>query len=105
MHWDLHTGNLLELDGQLRAVVDNDFVTVGDGAFDLVTLVVAALSMPCEDGVRDRLVDVAFADLTDARRAAYVGHLVLRCADWDARKGRVDDIERWMVLGDRLMPD
>jgi len=27
------------------------------------------------------------------------------CADWDARKGRYDDIEQWLVVGDRLMPD
>jgi len=105
VHWDFHTGNLLEVDGRLGAVVDNDFVTVGDGAFDLVTLAVAALTMPCDDGVRDRVVDVALADLGDARRAAYVAHLVLRCADWDARKGRYDDIEQWLVVGDRLMPD
>jgi hypothetical protein len=104
VHWDFHTGNLLEHDGRLGAVVDNDFVTVGDGAFDLVTLAVAALTMPCDAGVRDRVVNAGLADLGDARRAAYVAHLVLRCADWDARKGRFDDIDQWLVVGDRLMP-
>ena len=30
VHWDWHPGNLLEVDGELTAVIDNDFVTTGD---------------------------------------------------------------------------
>jgi hypothetical protein len=69
-----------------------------------MTLYVAALTMPCDDGVRERLRAAALTDLTDARRAAYVGHLVLRCADWAVRKDRVEEIPVWMDMGDRLLP-
>ena len=63
IHWDLHEGNLLQLDGRLAAVVDNDFVTTGDAAFDLVTLAVAATDRSADDSVRDRLFAAAFDDL------------------------------------------
>ena len=104
IHWDLHTGNLLQLDGRLAAVVDNDFVTTGDAAFDLVTLAVNATELPCEDGVRDRMYDVAFADLDEVRREAYVGHLMIRVLDWAIRKQRVGEIDAWLGWADRLLP-
>ena len=37
------------------AVIDNDFVTVGDAAFDLVTLALTSLVTPSEPGVVTRL--------------------------------------------------
>ena len=46
VHWDFHPGNLLAVDGELTAVIDNDFVTVGDAAFDLVALAVTSLVTP-----------------------------------------------------------
>ena len=68
VHWDLHPGNLLQVDGRLCAVVDNDFAAVGDGRFDLVTLVIAGCMTPCDAGVRDRLAAAAFDDLDPVRR-------------------------------------
>jgi len=85
VHWDWHQGNLLEVDGDLTAVIDNDFVTTGDAAFDLVTLAVAGLNMACEDGVRDRIDAVAFDGLSQQRRQAYEAHLLLRLIDWSIR--------------------
>ena len=52
VHWDLHPGNLLQVDGRLAAVVDCDFAKVGDGAFDLVALAVSSLAAEAEPGVR-----------------------------------------------------
>jgi hypothetical protein len=104
VHWDLHPGNLLQLDGRLSAVIDNDFVTTGDAAFDLVTLVVASFECPCDDGVRDRLSAAAFDGIDRVRREAYVGHLLVRVLDWAIRRGRVEEVDVWLGAADRLLP-
>ena len=70
LHRDWHPGNILECDGHLSAVVDNDFVTTGDARFDLVTLAVASLATPCAPETSDRLMDAAFDPLTDRQRDA-----------------------------------
>ena len=103
VHWDLHPGNVLTEHGALRAIVDNDFVTVGDAAFDLVTLALAADEIPADDGVRERLFAAAFDGLAAPRRNAYVGHIVVRCLDWAIRKGRVDEVDLWLTQADRLL--
>jgi len=103
VHWDFHLGNLLQTDGRLAAVVDNDFVAVGDGRFDLVTLAISAREVPCDDGVRERLDAAAFDGLDPARRDAYVAHLVLRILDWAIRKGRVDEVDHRLVQADELL--
>jgi hypothetical protein len=104
VHWDWHPGNILECDGSLSAVIDNDFVTTGDARFDLVTLAVASLTMPCAPGTRDRLMDAAFVALTDRQRDAYVGHLLIRVLDWPIRSHRTDEIEFWLARVDYLLP-
>ena len=96
VHWDWHPGNLLEVDGQLSAVIDNDFVTTGDSAFDLVTVAIVSLNTVCEDGVRDRIDTFAFDGLSQQRRQAYEAHLLLRLIDWAIRAQRPDDIEFWV---------
>ena len=103
VHWDLHPGNLLQVDGRLSAVVDNDFVTVGDGRFDLVTLAIAGHELPCDDGVRERLAAAAFDGLDADRREAYVAHLLLRILDWAIRKDRADEVEFWLDRSDALL--
>ena len=52
VHWDLHPGNLLVDGGDLSAVVDTDFVIVGDAHFDLVMLALTSLNVECDSGVR-----------------------------------------------------
>jgi hypothetical protein len=103
VHWDLHCGNLLEVDGQLTAVIDNDFVTVGDAAFDLVCIAMSAVDTPCDPGVEDRLVAAAFGDLDPLRRNAYAGHLVIRILDWAIRKHRPDEVELWLAQAGRFV--
>jgi Ser/Thr protein kinase RdoA (MazF antagonist) len=104
VHWDLHPGNLLQLDGRLAAVIDNDFVSTGDAAFDLVTLVVATFECRCDDGVRDRLSAAAFDGLDAVRREAYVAHLLVRVLDWAIRKGRFEEVDLWLDAAQRLLP-
>jgi hypothetical protein len=97
VHWDLHPGNLLHHHGTLSAVVDTDFAQVGDAAFDLVSLALASLALPCDPGVRSRLFAAAFDDLSDVRRQAYLGHLFIRFLDWPIRRGRDDEVEFWLA--------
>jgi aminoglycoside phosphotransferase (APT) family kinase protein len=104
VHWDLHLGNVLQRDGQLSAIVDNDFVKVGDAAFDLVTLWISSLTVRCEPGVRDRLFERAVEPLGEARRRAYLAHLLLRCIDWPIRRGRPAEVEFWLGQANRLLP-
>jgi hypothetical protein len=102
VHWDFHPGNLLEVDGHVSAVIDTDFVTTGDAAFDLTTLAVSSLVTDCEAGVRRRLLDLGVRALDEPKRAAYVGHLLLRYLDWSIRKARVEGVEFWLDTADRL---
>jgi hypothetical protein len=104
VHWDFHCGNVLQVDGRLSAVVDNDFVTVGDGRFDLVALAMSSREMPCDDGVRERLDAAAFDGLEPLRRDAYVAHFLLRILDWAIRKDRVEEVDEWLDRAGTLFP-
>lgn len=103
VHWDLHPGNTLTVDGELSAVIDLDFAKVGDADFDLVTLAVASLATGADAGVRSRLFAAAFDELDDARRGAYVGHLLIRFIDWPIRRARPQEVELWLAHADRLL--
>lgn len=103
IHWDLHPGNLIERDGRLVAVIDLDFVKVGDGRFDLATLALSALAPGQEPSVRDRLVEVGIDELDDGPRQAYVGHLLLRFLDWAVRRNRTAEIDFWLGHADVLL--
>ena len=96
VHWDLHAGNLLVGNGSLAAVIDTDFAVVGDAQFDLVTLAVSSVALPCARGVRARLFAAGAADLDDRPTQAYLAHLILRVIDWPIRRGRLDEVERWL---------
>ena len=104
VHWDLHSGNLLQIDDRLVGIVDTDFVKIGDADFDLATLAVSACAVACEPGVREKLFELAIKPLDDARRHAYIGHLLLRFLDWPIRYRRTDEVEFWLRQGDRLLP-
>jgi hypothetical protein len=103
VHWDLHPGNLLQNGGSLSAIVDTDFAKVGDAAFDLVTLALTSLTLPCESGVRSRLFAAAFADLDDRKRLAYTSHLFVRFLDWPIRRGSTEEIEFWLSHVDQML--
>ncbi len=101
VHWDLHTGNLLQQDGELSAVVDTDFCVVGDAAFDLVTLALSSGTLPCPSDVRRDLFRLALDPLPPVRRTAYLGHLFIRVLDWPIRRGRVGEVEHWLSQVER----
>ena len=103
VHGDLHEGNLLQVDGRLSAVVDLDYTRRGDAVFDLTMLAVTSLGVPVERGVRSRLFEAGVHSLSEPRRLAYVGNLLLRCLDWPIRKGRTDEIEFWLARADDLL--
>jgi hypothetical protein len=103
VHHDLHPGNLLVHRGRLTAVIDNDYVTTGDATFDLTVLALTALAVPCEAGVRDRLLALGVDALDEPRRLAYVGHLLVRILDWAIRLDETDEIEVYLAGADRLL--
>ena len=103
VHWDLHSGNLLISDGSLAAVVDTDFSVVGDASFDLVTLALTSLTIPCESGVRTRLSASAFDNLDDLRTQAYLAHLFIRIINWPIRRRQFDEVEFWLARADELL--
>lgn len=103
VHWDLHPGNLLQVQGVLTAVIDNDFVTIGDPVFDLVTLALGSRTARCDPGVRDRLDHEAFDGLSETQRRAYVAHLLLRIIDWPIRRHDAHEVEFWLARADELL--
>jgi hypothetical protein len=104
VHWDLHAGNLLQIEDRLSGIIDNDFVTIGDAAFDLATLAVSATETECTPGVRDQLLDLTVGSLDEARRSAYFGHLLLRVLDWAIRRSRGAEVEFWLDQSPRFLP-
>ncbi len=103
VHWDLHPGNLLVDGGGLSAVVDTDFVIVGDASFDLVMLALTSLNMECESGVRSRLFTEAFNHLDDLRAQAYLGHLFVRLIDWPIRRNSPTEVDFWLARAAELL--
>lgn len=101
VHWDLHLGNLLAEGGRLSAVVDTDFCTVGDAAFDLVTLALSSSTVPCPSAVRRNLFHRALDAVPPVRRTAYLGHLFIRFLDWPIRRGSADEVEHWLSQVER----
>ena len=104
VHGDLHPGNLLQADGHLVAVVDMDYTQVGDADFDLAMLALTSLEVSVEPGVRSRLFERGVHGLTEHRRRAYIGNLLLRFLDWPIRKNRPHEIEFWLDQADHLLP-
>lgn len=103
VHADLHLGNLLQVGGRLSAVVDLDYATCGDAAFDLILLAVGSLDAPCDEVTRHRLMEAAVGGLDEAKRQAYVANLLLRLLDWPIRKHRPEEIEFWLARADALL--
>jgi hypothetical protein len=102
VHADLHGENLLQVDGRLSAVIDLDFARIGDAAFDLTSIAVNSLELDAEPGARERLLERGIDDVPPERRLPYVAHTVLKCLDWSIRKGRFDEVERWLRLAPGL---
>jgi hypothetical protein len=103
VHWDLHPVNLLVDAGDLSAVVDTDFVIIGDAAFDLVMLALTSTTLACEADVSSRLFTEAFAHLDPLRAQAYLGHLFVRLIDWPIRRNSPAEVEFWLAQADELL--
>jgi thiamine kinase-like enzyme len=101
LHWDLHLGNLLAERDRLSAVVDTDYCTVGDAAFDLVALALSSSTVPCSSAVRRDLFHRALDPIPPVRRTAYLGHLFIRMLDWPIRRGSADEVEHWLSQVER----
>jgi hypothetical protein len=97
IHWDFHLGNLLAQEDRLSAVVDTDFCTIGDAAFDLVALALSSSTVTCASGLRRHLFRLALEPLPPVRRIAYLGHLFIRVLDWPIRRGSDDEVEHWLA--------
>lgn len=76
---------------------------VGDASFDLVTLALTSLTIPCEPGVRTRLFASAFDDLDELTTQAYLAHLFIRIIDWPIRRRQFDEVEFWLARADEML--
>ena len=93
---------MLQVDGRLAAIIDLDFATSGDSAFDLAFLAVSSLEYECDEKTKNELVEVGLDSLDQARRLAYVANMVLRFLDWAIRKNRPSEIDFWLDHADWL---
>jgi len=104
VHWDLHAGNVLQVDGVVTAIIDTEYAVIGDAGFDLVTLALSSLDHEAEAGVRARLW--ASADtVAEPQHTAYVAHLLLRIIDWSIRNHGATDLDRWLAEAARVLPE
>ena len=105
VHADLHPGNMLQVDGRLAAIIDLDYATTGDAAFDLTFLAVSSLEYECyeyDDKTKHMLMEIGLEGLDQARRLAYVANIILRFLDWAIRKNRPSEIDFWLDHADWL---
>ena len=103
VHWDLHPGNLLVLDGQLSAVIDTDFAMIGDGRFDLVMIALTSLGVVCEPDVTVRLFSEALDPLDELTAQAYLAHLFVRLIDWPIRRSNPAEVDFWLLQAQTLL--
>ena len=103
VHWDLHPGNLLVLDGQLSAVIDTDFAMIGDGRFDLVMIALTSLGVDCEPDVTVRLFSEALDPLDELTAQAYLAHLFVRLIDWPIRRSNPAEVDFWLLQAQTLL--
>lgn len=103
MHWDLHPGNLLVVDGNLSAVIDLDNAGPGPRGFDLVTFALSSQILPADAGLASTLLDEARDRLSGELWSASVAHLVLRFSNWAMRTGHTKEAEHWIAEGGRQL--
>lgn len=103
MHWDLHPGNLLVLDGNVSAVIDLDNAGPGRRGFDLVTFALSSQILPADDGLASALLDEARSRVSDELWIASIAHLVLRFSNWAMRTGHTEEAEHWIAEGGRQL--
>lgn len=103
MHWDLHPGNLLVVDGEISAVIDLDNAGPGPNGFDLITFALSSRVLPAEPGLASAIWSEARARVSDEVRLASVAHLVLRFSNWAMRTDHTEEADDWIKNGIELL--
>jgi len=104
MHWDLHPGNVLVVDGEISAVIDLDNAGPGPSGFDLITFALSARSaLPANNGLANALLDDARRRVSADLGRAAVAHLILRFSNWAIRTGHDAEAEHWIAEGTQLL--
>lgn len=97
VHLDLHTDNVLAVDGRLTAIIDWDGACAGDPRFDLVRY---AFDLDGHDQPVWELVERTGIEARVLR--AYVAHHALRCTSW-AIQHHPDDVPRQLDRAERVL--
>lgn len=105
MHWDLHPGNILVVDGEISAVIDLDNAGPGPRGFDLMTFALSSQILPADTGVRSDLFAEARGGVNEELRLATIAHLTLRFANWAIRTDHHAVAEHWIAEGNRRLAD
>lgn len=100
VHLDFHHLNVLQRDGRLSGIVDNEGTRGGDRIFDLVTLAFCLAEADCPPGTVARVWETANAARDRVTLRAYVAHMALRQVDWSIRHRTEEDVRRWMAHTD-----
>lgn len=103
IHWDLHPGNVLVVDGEVSAVIDLDNAKVGDRRFDLVTFALSSALLPADDGVHEHLLTSVRTATSDELWQASVAHLLLRFSNWAIRNDQGDELRYWLESAGGLL--
>lgn len=103
IHWDLHPGNLLVVDGRISAVIDLDNAGPGPRGFDLITFALAAQSLPGRAGEAAAMLEEARGRVPETLVDAAIAHLILRFSNWALRTGQVEVADHWIARGQRLL--
>ena len=103
MHWDLHLGNLLVVDGRISAVIDLDNAGPGPRGFDLITFAMSSHPLPGPKGFATAMLDDARRQVSDALADAAIAHLILRFSNWALRTGQAEVADYWIARGQRLL--
>jgi hypothetical protein len=103
VHTDFHHRNVLQVDGDVGAVIDWEGSRGGDRTFDLVTLAFGLVDAQTEPGAADRVWTVVRSVRPPTVVEAYVAHMVLRQVDWSIRHHDAATVERWLRRSERLL--
>ena len=97
VHLDLHTDNVLAVDGSLTGIIDWDGACAGDPRFDLVRY---AYDLDGHDQPVWELVEATGIEPRVLR--AYVAHHALRCTGW-AISQHPEDVPRQLDRAERVL--
>lgn len=103
IHWDLHPGNLLVVDGAISAVIDLDNAGPGPRGFDLITFALSAHVLPGTEGLAAAMLADALGRSPGMLGEAAIAHLILRFSNWAIRTGHEAEAAHWIAEGERRL--